>query len=104
MKIKFLLKMFYFVAIFYLICRTVNGVVISTEHSCTDSQTITKLEPLYARRVFKYLITGDKGAKALTSSNMAEEDILKLKVGDKYCFKETYTFHWNKFWESFTKL
>ena len=104
MKIKFLLKMFYFVAIFYLICRTVNGVVISTEHNCTDTQTITKLEPLYARRVFKYLITGDKGTKVLTPNNMAEEDILKLKVGDKYCFKETTNFNWNKLLESIAKL
>lgn len=104
MKIKFLLKMFYFVAMLYLICRTVNGIVISTEHSCTDSQTITKLEPLYARKIFKYLITGDKGTKVLTPNNMAEEDILKLKVGDKYCFKETINFNWDRFLESFTKL
>ncbi len=104
MKIKFLLKMFYFVAIFYLICRTVNGIVVSTEHSCTDSQTITKLEPMFARRKFKYLITGDKGTKTLSSDFASEGDTLKLKVGDQYCFKETINFNWDRFLESFTKL
>lgn len=104
MKIKFLLKMFYFVAIFYLICRTVNGVVISTEHNCTDTQTITKLEPMFARRKFKYLITGDKGTKTLSSDFASEADTLKLKVGDKYCFKETTNFNWNKLLESIAKL
>lgn len=38
------------------------------------------------------------------SNNMAEEDILKLKVGDKYCFKETTNFNWNKLLESIAKL
>ena len=96
--------MFYFVAMFYFICKTVNGVVISTEHSCTDNQTITKLEPLYARKTFKYLITGDKGTKVLSSGWMYEEDVLKLRVGDQYCFKRTTSFNWNKFLENYTKL
>ena len=101
---KSLFKTFCFVVILCFIYKMTNSVVISVERNCTDSQTMTKLEPLYARRVFKYLITGDKGAKALTPNNMAEEDILKLKVGDQYCFKETTNFNWNKFLESFTKL
>lgn len=101
---KFLFKTFCFVVMLCFIYKTVNSVVVSTEHSCTDSQTITKLEPLYARKIFKYLVTGDKGTKALTSNNMAEEDVLKLKVGDQYCFKETINFNWDRFLESFTKL
>lgn len=101
---KFLFKTFCFVVMLCFIYKTINGIVISTEHNCTDSQTITKLEPMFARRKFRYLITGDKGTKVLTPNNMAEEDILKLKVGDKYCFKETINFNWNKFFESFTKL
>ena len=104
MKIKFLLKMFYYVAILYFACKIISGVVISTEHNCTDSQTITKLEPMFARRKFRYLITGDKGTKTLSSDFASEGDTLKLKVGDQYCFKETINFNWNKFLESFTKL
>lgn len=101
---KFLFKTFCFAVMLCFIYKTVDSVVVSTEHSCTDSQTITKLEPLYARKIFKYLVTGDKGTKALTSNNMAEEDVLKLKVGDQYCFKEIINFNWGKFLESFTKL
>nr|DAU48513.1 MAG TPA: hypothetical protein [Caudoviricetes sp.] len=104
MKIKFLLKMFYYVAMFYFICKTLNGIAMFTEHSCTDTQTITKLEPMFARRKFKYLITGDKGTKTLSSDFASEGDTLKLKVGDQYCFKDVYSFNWNKFFESFTKL
>jgi len=104
MKIKFLLKMFYYVAMLYFACKIISGVVISTEHGCTDSQTITKLEPMFAKRKFKYLITGDKGTKALSSDYMSEGDTLKLRVGDQYCFKRTTSFNWNKFFESFTKL
>ena len=101
---KFLFKTFCFVVMLCFIYKTINGIVISTEYNCTDTQTITKLEPLYAKATFKYLVTGDKGAKALTPNRILEEDILKLKVGGKYCFEQTYTFHWNKFLENFTKL
>lgn len=104
MKIKFLLKMFYYVAILYFVCKIISGVSMSIEYNCTDTQTIMKLEPMFARRKFRYLITGDKGTKALSSDYMSEGDTLKLRVGDQYCFKRTTSFNWNKFLESFTKL
>lgn len=101
---KSLFKTFCFVVALCFIYKIINGVATSTEYNCTDSQTITKLEPLYARKIFKYLVTGDKGTKALTPNNMREEDILKFKVGDQYCFASAVSFNWNKFFESLTKL
>lgn len=101
---KFLFKTFCVVLVLGILCKAAVASREASSTNCADSQIITKLEPLYARKIFKYLVTGDKGTKALTPNNMFEEEILKLKVGDKYCFKETINFNWNKFLESFTKL
>lgn len=103
--IKFLLKMFWMITALCLIYKIVIGIMAADTHTCTDTQMITKLEPLLAKKYgFKYLITGDKGTKVLSSGFMSEEETLALKVGDKHCFKETHNFNWNKFLESFTKL
>ena len=70
---KFLFKTFCLVLVLGVICKALVASREASSIACADSQIITKLEPMFARKEFRYLITGDKGTKAL-SNYMSEEE------------------------------